>query len=93
MNDSMRTCIFAVGLAATAGVGAAQADGQFELQSTNMLTRSDPFSADEELTALGAGVFDLETGWDSNTWVRRVQPRYDDDVGDWLAPSRGTSLA
>lgn len=74
MHNSMRTGVLAVGLAASVGVGAAHADGRFELQSTNMLTRSDPFSADEELTALGAGVFDLETGWDSNTWVRRVQP-------------------
>lgn len=74
MNDCMRTWIFAASVAAVTGAGAAQADGRFELQSTNMLTRSDPFSADEELTALGAGVFDLETGWDSNTWVRRVQP-------------------
>ncbi|WP_306016105.1 hypothetical protein [Oceanicaulis sp. MMSF_3324] len=73
MNDFKRICCFTVGLAALC-TGAAQADGRFELHSTNMLTRSDPFSADEELTAFGAGVFDLETGWDSNTWVRRVQP-------------------
>ena len=72
MNDSMRTCIFAVGLAATAGVGAAQADGRFELQSTNMLTRSDPFSADEELTALGAGVFDLVPDFVVNKYLETV---------------------
>lgn len=65
------------GLAAltVAGEGAAQAqEGRFELRSDNMVARDDPFAPDEELlTPLGAP-FDLETGVDSNTWARWVQP-------------------
>ena len=56
-----------------AGVAHGQ-DGRFELRSDNMIARSDPFAPDEELlTPLGAP-FDLETGFDSNTWARWVQP-------------------
>lgn len=61
---------------AAAGVTttAAAQDGRFELRSDTMIARSDPFAPDEELlTPLGAP-FDLETGFDSNTWLRWVQP-------------------
>ncbi len=73
MANSMRTSMLAAGLAVVSA-GAAQADGRFELQSTNMIARSDPFSADEALASAGPAVFDLETSFDSNTWLRRVQP-------------------
>jgi hypothetical protein len=61
-------------LAAT-GAGAALADeGRFELRSDNMIARSDPFAPDEQLIVGVGAPFDLETGFDSNTWARWVQP-------------------
>jgi len=61
-------------LAAT-GTGAALADeGRFELRSENMIARSDPFAPDDELIVGVGAPFDLETGFDSNTWARWVQP-------------------
>lgn len=55
--------------------GAALAEeGRFELRSETLIARSDPFAPDDELI-LGVGApFDLETGFDSNTWARWVQP-------------------
>jgi len=69
----MRHCLYAMTLAALS-TGAAVADGRFELRSTTMIAHSDPFAPDDELLTGGPSAFDLETGWDSNTWVRRVQP-------------------
>ncbi len=58
-----------------ASAGAAQAqDGRFELRSDNMIARDDPFAPDEELLGPLGAPFDLETGFDSNTWLRWVQP-------------------
>ena len=74
MNTKTWMSVSAAALAA-AGTGAAQAqDGRFELRSDTMIARADPFAPDEELlTPLGAP-FDLETGLDSNSWARWVQP-------------------
>ena len=61
--------------AVTLGGGAALADeGRFELRSENIVARSDPFAPDEELLTPFGAPFDLETGFDSNTWLRWVQP-------------------
>jgi hypothetical protein len=49
-------------------------DGRFELRSDNMIARDDPFAPDEELLSPLGAPFDLETGFDSNTWARWVQP-------------------
>jgi hypothetical protein len=76
----MQYSIWKAGLAAgtaaviMSGAGAEAQSGRFELRSDNMITRFDPLAPDEEgRDALGAP-FDLETGFDSNTWLRRVQP-------------------
>ncbi len=73
MTKAIWTVSFAA-LAAT-GPGAAMAeDGRFELRSENMVARSDPFApGDESIVGLGSP-FELETGFDSNTWARWVQP-------------------
>jgi hypothetical protein len=39
-----------------------------------MIARSDPFSPDDELLSPLGAPFDLETGFDSNTWVSWIQP-------------------
>lgn len=73
----MTKSVWTVSMAAlaAAGTSAALADeGRFELRSDNMIARSDPFApGDETIIGLGAP-FELETGFDSNTWLRWVQP-------------------
>lgn len=52
---------------------AAQAqDARFEFRSDNSVARSDPFIDQDVLEPQGA--FDLETGFDSNNWLRIVKP-------------------
>lgn len=71
----MRITIAAAGLALAAGAAAEAQEGRFELTSDNMIARDDPFSPDEPLLAGPGGLpFGLETGFDSNTWARWVQP-------------------
>ena len=71
----MRITIAAAGLALAAGAAAQAQQGRFELTSDNMIARDDPFSPDEPLLAGPGGLpFGLETGFDSNTWARWVQP-------------------
>ncbi len=73
----MKASIWTIPVAAIAATGtnAAMADdGRFELRSENMIARSDPFApGDETIIGLGSP-FELETGFDSNTWARWVQP-------------------
>lgn len=78
----MRRDILASGfVTAFAVCGAAQAaDGRFELRSDLSVARDDPFAADDELIVGGVSPFALETGLDSNTWLRRVQPLGDGQV-------------
>ncbi|MEQ8435337.1 MAG: hypothetical protein RIA71_13970 [Oceanicaulis sp.] len=68
----------AAGLAACSlGVFAGPAHAQeprFELRSENMIARSDPFSPDDELLSPLGAAFDLETGFDSNTWASWIRP-------------------
>lgn len=47
-------------------------DARFEFRSDNSVSRSDPFIDQDVLEPQGA--FDLETGFDSNTWLRIVKP-------------------
>ncbi|WP_203292102.1 hypothetical protein [Maricaulis parjimensis] len=47
-------------------------DGRFEYRSENGVERSDPFIDSDTIEP--GGVSDLETGIDSNTWLRWVQP-------------------
>ncbi|TGY90409.1 DUF2860 domain-containing protein [Marinicauda algicola] len=63
----------AIGLFAACAPAVAQ-EGRFELRSENQISRDDPFAADEVIDEFGLAGFDLETGFDTNTWVRRVQP-------------------
>lgn len=67
-----RSCL-ALGLFAACAPALAQ-EGRFELRSENQISRSDPFAADEVIDEFGLAGFDLETGFDSNNWFRRVQP-------------------
>lgn len=66
--------------------GAEAQDGRFELRSDNAIARMDPFLGDE-LEEGGARAFDLETGLDSNTWLRWVQPTGEGKV--WRFETQG----
>ncbi|XBQ16702.1 MAG: hypothetical protein ABL308_02235 [Oceanicaulis sp.] len=72
----MRLMICAAGLAATGGFAfdASAQDGRFELSSENMIAHDDPFAPEDELLSPLGAPFALETGFDSNTWARWVQP-------------------
>lgn len=70
----------ALGLFAACAPAFAQ-EGRFELRSENQISRSDPFAADEVIDEFGLAGFDLETGFDTNNWFRRVQP--DGHGGVW----------
>ncbi len=73
----MKQSVWTVSMAALAATGTGTAladDGRFELRSENTIVRSDPFApGDETMVGLGSP-FELETGFDSNTWLRWVQP-------------------
>ncbi|MFW6413579.1 MAG: hypothetical protein ACOC0V_05530, partial [Oceanicaulis sp.] len=72
----MRLSICAAGLAAAGAIGfeAEARDGRWELVSENMIARDDPFAPEDELLFPLGAPFALETGLDSNTWLRRVEP-------------------
>ncbi|WP_291845223.1 hypothetical protein [Maricaulis sp.] len=61
----------ALGLALLPALAQAQ-DARFEFRSDNSLERSDPFIDQDVLEPQGA--FDLETGFDSNNWLRIIKP-------------------
>ena len=61
----------AMGLAVCPSLAQAQ-DGRFEYRSENGVERSNPFIDSDSIQP--GGVSDLETGLDSNTWMRWVQP-------------------
>lgn len=69
----MRQTIFAAGLVVAAS-SAAEADGRFQFRSETQIAQSDPFAPDDELLTGAAAPFGLETGLDSNNWLRRVEP-------------------
>lgn len=76
-GDRMRRslCLMSAPIGALLMSGeAALADGRFELRSANMIAHADPFAPDDAFEAGAPAQFDLETAFDSNTWVRRVQP-------------------
>lgn len=73
MNIRTWMGVSAAALAAAGGAAQAQ-DGRFELRSENMIARADPYAPDEELLTPFGAPFDLETGFDSNSWARWVQP-------------------
>ncbi|WP_304072541.1 hypothetical protein [Maricaulis maris] len=61
----------AIGLALLPALAEAQ-DARFEFRSDNAVERSDPFIDQDVLEPQGAS--DLETGFDSNNWLRIVKP-------------------
>lgn len=69
----MYRSILAFGLFAAGSPALAQ-EGRFEFDTVNEINRSDPFAADEVIDEFGLAGFDLATGFDTNNWLRRVQP-------------------
>lgn len=69
----MYRSVFALGLLAAGSPAFAQ-DGRFEFDSINEISRSDPFAADEVIDEFGLAGFNLATGFDTNNWLRRVEP-------------------
>ena len=70
--SSLKTVVGLVaGLVALPAMAQAQ-DGRFEYRSENGVERSDPFIDSDNIEP--GGITDLETGLDSNSWLRWVQP-------------------